>query len=73
MIQQNLKKDDNDKKQERKNKGKSKKQKKTNKQTLCFTCFLKGLRGGYSFSEVEKGTSQWNDRNRKGKKKKNIL
>lgn len=62
-----LKKDDNDKKQERKNKGKSKK---TNKQTLCFTCFLKGLRGGYSFSEVEKGTSQWNDRNRKGKKKK---
>lgn len=32
MIQQNLKKDDNDKKQERKNKGKSKKHKKlTNK------------------------------------------
>lgn len=49
---------------------KEQKTKKTNKQTLCFTCFLKGLRGGYSFSEVEKGTSQWNDRNRKGKKKK---
>lgn len=53
----------------RKEKTKERAKKLTNKRFVLLV-FLKGLRGGYSFSEVEKGTSQWNDRNRKGKKKK---
>lgn len=62
MIQQNLKKDDNDKRWERK------KSKKRKWRRIFVLGVFKGFTGGYSFSEV--GREQANDMTEDKKKKK---